>query len=402
MTGLSAERQRVLAARVGLVRSMERGGLVLSARMAEAFLNVPREPFVPVFYRREGDRFSPWAGTRPYTEAWLAQVYADDSLITEVDGVHAEDAGPGPVTGVPTSSSTAPGLMADMLDALDVRQGTRVLEIGTGSGYNAALLCRLAGQAHVTTVDRSKRLTDTARDRLEALGMAPTVGCADGAEGAPEEAPFDRVVATCSVRRVPAAWFDQCAPGGLMVVPVKGALAGGAIAWLQKRADGTAVGRFLHTPAAFMPLLTGPQSAPTPPEIPETPEVPEAEVGSVRRVSELSGSVLDDWTFSFFAYLHLSASTVRSFRQGPDGTHVTVLFDPLDNSYARVTDHPSGPGATVLTSGCRDLWEPIEKAHAHWLGLHRPRREWFTLHAAPDRQTVAYTAPDGREWRWDL
>ncbi|MFE4928584.1 methyltransferase domain-containing protein [Streptomyces sp. NPDC056647] len=319
-------------------------------------------------------------------------MYSDDSLITEVDGVHAEDAGPEGVTGVPTSSSTAPSLMADMLDALDVRPGHRILEIGTGTGYNAALLCRLAGGASVTTVDSSERLTTTARARLTALGMAPAVRWADGAEGVPGGAPFDRIIATCSVRRVPVAWFEQCAPGGLMVVPIKGALAGGMIARLQKLRDGTVAGRIMHTPAAFMPLLNAPE---------ETAKIP-GPMDGTHRDSDLSGSVLDDWTFSFFGELHMSAATVRDYHREPDGAHVTTLFDMLDGSYARVADRGSEPGVTVLTSGPRDLWAPIEKAHERWLRLHKPRREWFTIKATPDKQTVSYAMPDGQEAHWDL
>lgn len=396
MTAPLEDSQRLLQARISLVRSMERGSAVLSARLAEVFLNVPRHPFVPVFYRRDGDRFTPWSSTAPDADAWLAQVYSDDSLITEVDGVHAEDAGPEGVSGVPTSSSTAPSLMADMLDALDVRPGHRVMEIGTGTGYNAALLFRLTGGTgggSVTTVDYSRRLTTTARTRLNALGLAPDVRCGDGVEGVPGGAPFDRVIATCSVRRIPTAWFHQCAPDGLMVVPIKGALAGGVIARLQKLPDGTAAGRIMHTPAAFMPLVSGPE---------ETTKIPQRMEGA-HRDSNLSGSVLDDWTFSFFAELHMSVTTVRDYHRGPEGGHVTVLFDPLDGSYARVADRGSDPGATaVLTRGPRDLWAPIEKAHEHWLSLHRPRREWFTMKAAPHKQTVSYVMPDGRETHWDL
>ncbi|MFJ2111820.1 MULTISPECIES: hypothetical protein [unclassified Streptomyces] len=168
--------------------------------------------------------------------------------------------------------------------------------------------------------------------------------------------------------------------------------AGGSIAWLQKFSDGTAAGRVLHTPASFMPLLSDSWQA---------PKIPRSMTGT-QRTSDVSGSVLDDWTFSFFAQPHMSESMVRDHHREPDGTHVTTLFDPHDESYARVSDRASGPGATVIVSGRRDLWEPIEKAREHWLGLHRPRREWFTISATPDSQTVSYTAPDGHAWHWDL
>lgn len=385
VTDHSQDEQRLLEARIGLARRMERSGVVLSSRLIEGFLNVPRHRFVPVFFRRDGQKFRPWRATDRDQETWTAAVYADDSLITELDGVHAEDAGAWETTGVPTSSSTAPSLMADMLDALDVRTGMRVLEIGTGSGYNAALLSCLAGDQNVTTVDTSARLITLARARLADCGLRPVVKQADGAEGAPERAPFDRIIATCSVRRIPAAWFEQCTPGGIMVVPIKGSLAGGLIARLTRLPDGTAAGHVMHTPAAFMPLLSGPQ---------EAVDIPHTAAGT-RRASELPGSVLDNWTFSFFAQLHMTATTVRTY-QDHDGAHTTALFDSADGSLARIADHRPGPGATVVTSGPRDLWAEIEKAHEQWLALNRPRREWFTIRATPAKQVLAFSAPDAQ------
>lgn len=132
MTNMPDDEQRLIQARVSLTQQIDRGSVVLSSQLAEAFLNVPRHPFVPVFYRRESERFIPWQITDGDAQAWLDAVYTDDSLITEVDGVHAEQADPGGVTGVPTSSSTAPSLMADMLDALDVNEGDEVYEAGAG------------------------------------------------------------------------------------------------------------------------------------------------------------------------------------------------------------------------------------------------------------------------------
>ncbi|WP_161501089.1 protein-L-isoaspartate O-methyltransferase family protein [Embleya scabrispora] len=78
---------------------------------------------------------------------------------------------------------------ADMLDALDPVPGARTLEIGTGSGYNTALLCRLVGADHVTTVDHTPHLVDTARERLETAGFTPDVVLADGTTGWAPNAP---------------------------------------------------------------------------------------------------------------------------------------------------------------------------------------------------------------------
>lgn len=399
MTNILDDEERILAARVALTRRIDRGSVVLSSRLAGAFLNVPRHPFVPVFYRRDGERFIPWRGVGGDADAWFDAVYADDSLITEVDGVHAEDAedsAPDGLTGIPTSSSTAPSLMADMLDALDVDEGHEVYEAGTGTGYNAGALCFLAGDKHVTTVDRSESLTRKARLRLDAVGFGPRVIHGDAARDLPADTAYDRIIATASVRRVPPEWQERLRPGGIMVVPIKGALAGGMVARLTKLPDGAAVGHILHTPAAFMSLRSGGETLAreTPARGPVVPDGP-------REDAELSARVLDDWTFSFFAQLHMPAGLVRTYGKNAHGLHVTTLYDPADSSVTRVDDMPDGP-PKVTVDGPRDLWKPIEAAHRLWRELNRPRREWFTIEVTRAEQTVSYSAPDGRVHRWTL
>lgn len=390
--------QALIAARVRLVERIAAGDVVLSSRIAEAFLNVPRHVFTPVFYRREsGDRFTPWrAGDTGDTDgAWWDAVYSGGSLITEVDGVHAEHAPPEGVFGVPTSSSTAPDLMADMLDALDPTSGARTLEIGTGSGYNTALLSRLVGAHNVTTVDHTPHLVDTARERLKVAGFTPDVVLSDGTAGWARNAPYDRLIATASVPRVPDAWIEQCAPGAVLVVPLKGTLAGGSIAWLKKLPDGTAAGRLMHTPAAFMPLLPDTDVTEGRPR-PARPVAGHA--ADETRTSALTPRVLDDWTFSFFAQFHLEPHTTRTFTH-TDGRHITVLRTP-DGHATTVTE--TERGAEVAWSGGRDLWAPIERARRLWLDLNRPRREWFTIEVAPAGQHIRLAAPDGHAYAWTL
>ncbi|MDH6577646.1 methyltransferase domain-containing protein [Kitasatospora sp. MAP5-34] len=384
------DEQLLMRARIELVTEIERGSIVLSSRVAEAFLNVPRHPFVPVFYRRVGSAYVPWRVTDGTDAEWLRQVYTDQALITEVDGMLAEDAAPNGRTGAATSSSTMPSLMADMLDALDVHHGARVLEIGTGTGYNAALLSYLAGAENVTTIDYTAPLVLTARTRLREAGLEPKVLRGDGAAGQPDGGPFDRIIATCSVRRIPQSWLDQCAPGGVIVAPIKGTLDGGAVACLTKLPDGGAAGRFLHTPAAFMPLLSGPEPLFAMPD----------QIDGAQRTTETSGRVLDDYGFSFWAHLHMNPTTVRRGRL-VDGQHVTTLYDHADSSAAFIRDRADGPPA-VTTTGPRDLWKSIEAAHEHWRRQNRPRREWLTIDATTAGQSISYAAPDGSVSRWPL
>ncbi|UYB40323.1 ATP-dependent carboxylate-amine ligase [Streptomyces sp. Je 1-4] len=198
-------------------------------------------------------------------------------------------------------------------------------------------------------------------------------------------------IATASVRRIPPSWLERCRVGGILVVPLKGTLAGGMIARLTKLPDGTAAGRILHTPAAFMPLKTGTEAEGQVPEIPDRP----------CRDAGLSGRVLDDWTFSFFAQLHMPRGLIRTYGRSDDGLHVTTLYDPAGGSATRIEDMAEGT-PLVTSTGPHDLWTPIEAAHRRWRQLHRPRREWFSIEATPAEQTVTYTAPDGRVHRWTI
>ncbi|MFI2504584.1 methyltransferase domain-containing protein [Streptomyces sp. NPDC018972] len=207
----------------------------------EAFAAVPRHLFVPSYYvgvvggyeRRWGENPDPEA-----RERWLRGAYEDTPL-----AIRLRD-------GELLSSSSQPSLMALMLAGLEIREGQSVLEIGTGSGYNAALLAhRLGDDDLVTTVDLDPDITESARRHLDAAGHHPAVVTGDGARGVPARAPFDRIIATCALPSVPRAWLAQCRPGGRILAP----FATGLVA-LTVRDAGHAEGRFLHTPAYFVPL----------------------------------------------------------------------------------------------------------------------------------------------------
>ncbi|MBV9030264.1 MAG: methyltransferase domain-containing protein [Pseudonocardiales bacterium] len=101
------------------------------------------------------------------------------------------------------SSTSMPALMTRMLEALDIRDGHDVLEIGAGTGYNAALLSHRLGDQHVFAVDIEPTLIRLVRERLAKIGYHPTLVTADGADDLPEHAPYDRVITTCSVSAVP-------------------------------------------------------------------------------------------------------------------------------------------------------------------------------------------------------
>jgi protein-L-isoaspartate(D-aspartate) O-methyltransferase len=248
-----------VAARAALVREIGLGGgWAADPRWKAAFEAVPRHLFVPYYYvgvaggyeRRWGEHPDPAA-----RERWLRGAYADVPLATRLRD------------GELLSSSSQPSLMALMLAALEVRDGDRVLEIGAGTGYNAALLAHRLGDGDlVTTVDLDPEITEAARRHLDAAGYHPVVVTGDGARGVPERAPYDRIIATCALPAVPRAWLAQCRPGGRVLVP----LATGLLALTVYGRD-RAEGRFLHTPAYFVPLRGGDRAEPPVPGLDGVP-----------------------------------------------------------------------------------------------------------------------------------
>lgn len=240
--GLADLAALAVSARAALVREIDASGAWDDDPVwRAAFEAVPRHLFVPYYYvgvtggyeRRWGESPDPRA-----RERWVRGAYADVPLATRLRD------------GELVSSSSQPSLMAKMLAELGVEDGDRVLEVGAGTGYNAALLAhRLGDDDLVTTVDLEPEITESARRHLAAAGHHPAVVTGDGARGVPARAPFDRIIATCTLASVPPAWLAQCTPGARILAP----LATGLIA-LTVRDPGHGEGRFLHTAAYFVPL----------------------------------------------------------------------------------------------------------------------------------------------------
>jgi protein-L-isoaspartate(D-aspartate) O-methyltransferase len=112
-----------------------------------------------------------------------------------------------------------PYVVAYMTEQLDLKPSHRVLEVGTGSGYQAAVLAQIAGE--VVTVERYRTLAQVARRRLESLGITNvTVVVGDGLTGVSDHAPYDRILVTAAAERIPEALADELAEGGIMVLPL--------------------------------------------------------------------------------------------------------------------------------------------------------------------------------------
>lgn len=147
-----------------------------------------------------------------------------------------------------------PYVVAYMTEQLDVLPHHRVLEVGTGSGYQAAVLSRLARE--VVTVERYRTLAEAARTRLAALGFANVeIVVGDGFAGVPRRAPFDRIMVTAAAEHIPDALIDQLAEGGVMVLPLGPHAGPQFIIKLTKSKEGLAREQLIGV--RFVPLLPG-------------------------------------------------------------------------------------------------------------------------------------------------
>ncbi len=179
-------------ARTRLVDELRASGRLTSAPVEAAFRAVPRHVFLP--------ELDP-----------VSQAYQDEAFVIKTDE-----------GGLPVSSSSQPAIMAIMLEQLGVAAGQRVLEIGTGTGYNAALMSHLVGPGgSVITVDIDPDLSDRARAHLVAAGYPNAVViCGDGGFGAREFAPYDRIIVTAGASDLAPEWLAQLAPGGRIALPL--------------------------------------------------------------------------------------------------------------------------------------------------------------------------------------
>lgn len=222
-TTSTPEADRLREALVDEIRSF---GLARTQAVETALRAVPRHLFVP--------------------DAPLPRAYANAPVHIKYD-----------TDGTSISCASQPSVVAAMLDQLDVAPGDRILELGAGTGYNAALLAHLAGEhGHVTTLDVDDDLVEAAREHLAAAGSGNVEALTrDGALGHAPGAPYNRVIATVGAHGVPHAWIQQLAPGGRLLVPqrLKGSVSR-SIAYEQRDGRWVSVSSQMNT---FMPLRRG-------------------------------------------------------------------------------------------------------------------------------------------------
>lgn len=216
----------------------------LTPIVRDAFLAIPREAFVDQYYRQCGNELV-WETILNPT---LEEVYQDHPLVTRLD-----------TRKMPSSSSSQPSIMAAQLEALALAPGQRVLEIGSGTGYNAALMAHMVEQRGVVvSVDIAEDLVQRATDRLTQTGISNVQALtADGYQGYAEHAPYDRLLATCGVTAIPPSWLQQLREGGILIANVLLPLA--SIFVRIEKIGEVGIGSLLPLHASYM-RLTGPNS----------------------------------------------------------------------------------------------------------------------------------------------
>ncbi|MER7537176.1 ATP-grasp peptide maturase system methyltransferase [Streptomyces sp. NPDC097704] len=366
--------------RRNLADRLAAAGHLRSDRWRRAVVQTPRHEFLRGGYFRRVDGVGPtgWEPVMPDAPAWLPATYSDDSLVTQIAGTIA----PGDIRGLifrsPTSSSTMPSLVVRMLEELNVDDGMRVLEIGTGTGYSTALLCHRLGDDLVTSVEVDEDVSIRARASLGATGHMPRLVVGDGLAGDPHGGPYDRIVATCGVLAIPPAWLVQSRTGGQILATVCGWMYSSELARLTVSDDGTAHGRLLGGQISFM--LARPHH---PPSLGVLPDLADGE----ERETSIGPDVLDDWTIRFVA--QLAAPRAQLVRVSVDGgAERPVLIDVDAGAWAAL--HREGDHWIVRQGGPDRVWDRIEEHVTRWRRDGSPGLDHFRITVTPEAQTITW------------
>ncbi|WP_405613985.1 methyltransferase domain-containing protein [Streptomyces sp. NBC_01508] len=359
----------------------------LSPSWRDVFAQVDRKRFIPdrIWIHDEG-RYHPVNRTTA-PASWNALVYDDRALVTQVeDEVPNEDDGGEAATALtPSSSASMPRVVATMLDILAVADGMTVLEVGTGTGYNAALLAARLGDEHVVSVEMDPRLADTARARLKDAGCAPTVITGDGGQGCPARAPYDRVIATYALHAVPYGLVEQTAPGGVIVLPWGTGLYNGVLLRLTVGEDGTASGPVVGD-CSFM---WNRQEAP---ERDVMATVRNQAAATATRTGLDPRDVFGDENAAFTAGV-LVPDCRYTVGHGPDGEFTVWLADRTTGSWACVDYVPGATEYAGHQHGPRRLWSEVESAYGRWQNAGSPERTRYGLTVTPTGQHLWLDTP---------
>lgn len=384
------------ALRLNLADELTASGDLRTQPWRTAIETVPREVFIPAFFERiDAPDQTMW---KPITPELVAQrerlelTYTDETWVTQLDHHTTAFDTRVPIPGVPTSSSTLPGLVVRMLEELRVDDSSRVLEIGTGTGYSSALMAARLGAHLVTSVEVDPTVADRAKAALATAGFKPHLVTGDGLLGHQPGALYDRVIATCSVRSIPGSWINQTKPGGLILTTMLGwLLASSGLVRLEVTGEHTAEGTFLGGTDSFMPAR--PHAAP---RLGNDIYTWLDEVETTERPATAGPEILDPWdgwTSMFIAQLAIPDAHLLTY--GVDDGPVIEHIVDKDRQSVAILDTRADNTKVVRQAGPTALWDIVEAAIAEWRNAGSPSLEQFRLSVTPEAQTVWYGEPDG-------
>jgi protein-L-isoaspartate O-methyltransferase len=367
-----------------LVTVLDAAG-VLPVAWRDAFLAVPRHAFLPAkiwMDDGEGDPRPINRDTDP--DRWLESAYTNVAIVTQFDDGTTR----WPATGTHrTSSASEPAMVATMLDCLDVQEGQRILDIGTGTGYNAALLAHRLGASQVTTVEIDLVIAGAAKTALDAAGYPVRAIIGDGAAGWPARAPYDRVIAAVAayLGALPYEWVRQTIPGGVIVAPMRADYVGsGPLVRFTVDDHGLATGRPVSA-VGFMPL--------------RQQRTPYADLSGLDfDISEIIQTTTPPWLVANTVNVRWAISTrITPCRWGhrpPTAErpqHQLWFADNATGSWALARYDRSGGPYQIRQHGPRRLWTERETAYQWWSDQGKPPLNRWRLTISSDQQMATLT-----------
>ena len=353
-----------------MVAAVKEKGHLIDPRLQAAFAEVPRHVFVPDYLRIELDvnGFAVMDGKVDRSNPeYLGAVYADQPLMTQTKPVEGQ-----PDSFVWSSSSSMPSVMADMIEELDVQPGMSILESGTGTGYNAAILCHLLGDQAVTTIEIDPDLLRDALERLDDLGYHPATD--------PTGRRHDRVLATHAVDHVPYDWIRWSKPGAVILTDLRPPSNTDIGAWVRLTVDTdgtTASGKLMPPRGYFMSARKVADFADIGHQLPElTLEEHQARADLMEtRETEMSPAVFEDETFRL--YFWRQSADVWWWSQDE-----SINLNAPDGSWAQVHN------GIVSMIGPRDIWAEAEQAYQRWQDAGQPDVSEWTVKVTADGRTA--------------
>ncbi|MEV0409860.1 methyltransferase domain-containing protein [Streptomyces sp. NPDC050448] len=306
-----------------------------------------------------------------------------DHLVGQLDIVTQVDDGASDGHGIPTSSSSKPSVMLEMLALSGLAPGERVFEIGTATGMNTAWMCERLGAENVTTMEYDERLFPDGRRNLRLAGYGPTVLVGDGLKGSPERAPFDVILATCALKVVPEALLRQVRDGGTIVAPFGTAFHSFSYLKLDVE-DGRARGRFTGDPDFMWARQQRSRYA-------AVEDIYNGEDGTAGTTRVSPYELWHQGDTEFWIGLHVPGVWAQLHQAGEDAPGEATYWLLADDrkSWATVEFTEGGQEYATEQYGPRRLWSEVADAYRSWQDSGRPGRGEFGLTA---------TAHGGQVW----